>query len=165
MIVARGIAGFGAGGEYPVCATSATEAADETAQLRRRRGLLVALTTDFAVDMVSTASYHIRRNASNSITGICCSWFGCPYCTRLLQSTKHRRRMANYIWARYCGKSTVPRGYWSQIMLTPETAATFNLLLPCSDDQFYPIPKVCYQIAISILASTTSLLETHAWNM
>ena len=54
MIVARGIAGFGAGGEYPVCATSATEAADETASLRKKRGFLVASTTDFAVDMVRT---------------------------------------------------------------------------------------------------------------
>ena len=53
MIVARGIAGFGAGGEYPVCATSATEAADETVDLRKRRGFLVALTTDFAIDLVS----------------------------------------------------------------------------------------------------------------
>ncbi|KAJ5831707.1 hypothetical protein N7474_000018 [Penicillium riverlandense] len=51
MIVARGVAGFGAGGEYPVCATSATEAADETSQLRKRRGFLVAATTDFAVDL------------------------------------------------------------------------------------------------------------------
>ena len=52
MIVARGIAGFGAEGEYPVCATSATEAADETVQLRKRRGFLVPVTTDFAVDLV-----------------------------------------------------------------------------------------------------------------
>ena len=52
MIVARGIAGFGAGGESPVCATSATEAADETERLRKNRGFLVASTTDFAVDLV-----------------------------------------------------------------------------------------------------------------
>lgn len=52
MVVARGIAGFGAGGEYPVCATNATEAADKTAQLRKRRGFLVAATADFAVDLV-----------------------------------------------------------------------------------------------------------------
>jgi MFS family permease len=52
MIVARGIAGVGAGGEYPVCGTSATEAADETADLRRKRGFLVAITTDFAIDLV-----------------------------------------------------------------------------------------------------------------
>ncbi|KAL2865981.1 major facilitator superfamily domain-containing protein [Aspergillus lucknowensis] len=51
MIISRGVAGFGAGGEYPVCATSATEAADETAKLRKRRGILVASTTDFAIDL------------------------------------------------------------------------------------------------------------------
>ncbi|KAF7157836.1 hypothetical protein CNMCM5623_002270 [Aspergillus felis] len=51
MIVARGIAGVGAGGEYPVCGASATEAADETAALRRKRGFLVAITTDFAIDL------------------------------------------------------------------------------------------------------------------
>jgi MFS family permease len=60
MIVARGIAGFGAGGEYPVCATSATEAADETLQLRKRRGFLVAVTTDFAVDLVSPIQHTNR---------------------------------------------------------------------------------------------------------
>lgn len=52
MIVSRGIAGFGAGGEYPVCGTSAAEAADETAKLRKRRGILVACVTDFAIDLV-----------------------------------------------------------------------------------------------------------------
>ncbi|OBT88790.1 hypothetical protein VE02_03123 [Pseudogymnoascus sp. 03VT05] len=51
MIVGRGIAGFGAGGEYPVCATSAAEASDETSHVRRRRGFLVAMSTDFAVDL------------------------------------------------------------------------------------------------------------------
>jgi MFS family permease len=52
MIIGRGIAGVGAGGEYPVCGTSAAEAADETADLRRKRGFLVAITTDFAIDLV-----------------------------------------------------------------------------------------------------------------
>lgn len=52
MIVARGVAGFGAGGEYPVCATSATEAADETVQLRERRGFWVAITTNLSLDLV-----------------------------------------------------------------------------------------------------------------
>lgn len=51
MIVARGIAGFGAGGEYPVCATSAAEASDENLKVQRRRGILVALSTDFAIDL------------------------------------------------------------------------------------------------------------------
>lgn len=62
MIVSRGIAGFGAGGEYPVCATSATEAADETVQLRKRRGFLVAATTDFAVDLVWMINLKLRSS-------------------------------------------------------------------------------------------------------
>lgn len=57
MIVARGIAGFGAGGEYPVCGTSATEAADETGYLRKRRGFFVATTTNFAIDLVSWVKF------------------------------------------------------------------------------------------------------------
>ena len=71
MIVARGIAGFGAGGEYPVCATSATEAADETAQLRKRRGFLVAVTTDFAVDLVRP---NLRKRNVRSINVSRDSW-------------------------------------------------------------------------------------------
>ncbi|KAK2616232.1 hypothetical protein QQS21_000867 [Conoideocrella luteorostrata] len=51
MIIGRGVAGFGAGGEYPTCATSATEAADENADVRKRRGILAAAATDFAIDM------------------------------------------------------------------------------------------------------------------
>ncbi|PMD32314.1 MFS general substrate transporter [Hyaloscypha variabilis F] len=51
MIVARGIAGFGAGGEYPVCGTNAAEASDESLAVRRKRGILVALATDFAIDL------------------------------------------------------------------------------------------------------------------
>lgn len=58
MIVARGVAGFGAGGEYPVCATNATEASDETSQLRTKRGFLVAMTTDFAIDLVRVMNEH-----------------------------------------------------------------------------------------------------------
>ncbi|KAM0454393.1 hypothetical protein ACHAPV_008473 [Trichoderma viride] len=43
LIVGRGIAGFGAGGS--------AEASDETAFVRRRRGMLVAVATDFAIDL------------------------------------------------------------------------------------------------------------------
>lgn len=54
MVISRGVAGFGAGGEYPTCATGATEAADESAVVRANRGVLVALSTLFAIDMVIT---------------------------------------------------------------------------------------------------------------
>ncbi|WVQ83288.1 hypothetical protein IAT38_005427 [Cryptococcus sp. DSM 104549] len=49
IVVGRGIAGLGAGGEYSVCTTSAVEAADETHALRRKRGLLVASSTSVAI--------------------------------------------------------------------------------------------------------------------
>ncbi|KAF4454609.1 putative inorganic phosphate transporter [Fusarium austroafricanum] len=51
MIIGRGVAGFGAGGEYPTCATGSTEASDETSYVRRRRGFLVAAATDFSIDL------------------------------------------------------------------------------------------------------------------
>ncbi|KIW89724.1 uncharacterized protein Z519_09880 [Cladophialophora bantiana CBS 173.52] len=51
MIVARGVAGFGAGGEYPTCGTGSAEASDESEYVRRRRGFLVAVATDFAIDL------------------------------------------------------------------------------------------------------------------
>jgi MFS family permease len=53
MVVGRGVAGFGAGGEYPTCATSSAEASDESEFVRRKRGILVAMSTDFAIDLVS----------------------------------------------------------------------------------------------------------------
>ena len=66
MIVGRGVAGFGAGGEYPVCGTSSAEASDESAYVRKRRGILVAMSTDFAVDLVcAIKSVHTS------------SWFPC----------------------------------------------------------------------------------------
>lgn len=50
MLVGRGLAGVGAGGEYPVCGTSSIEAADETSTVRKHRGFLVASVGDFAID-------------------------------------------------------------------------------------------------------------------
>jgi MFS family permease len=48
LIVARGIAGVGAGGEYPVSGSGATEATDEGAQYRKRRGFMFAMLADLS---------------------------------------------------------------------------------------------------------------------
>ena len=79
MIVARGIAGFGAGGEYPTCGTSSAEASDESPNVRKRRGILVALATDFAIDLgfvgagivalIVLACYH--QKTSEGVWRIC----------------------------------------------------------------------------------------------
>ncbi|KAF8885502.1 major facilitator superfamily domain-containing protein [Infundibulicybe gibba] len=57
MVISRGIAGVGAGGEYSVCATQATEAADENEYVRGRRGILVGSAT-----MVSLVSGFIASS-------------------------------------------------------------------------------------------------------
>ncbi|CAI7646315.1 hypothetical protein N7533_010683 [Penicillium manginii] len=141
MVVARGIAGFGAGGEYPVCATSATEAADETIQLRQRRGFLVAVTTDFAVDlgfvaaglvaMIILACYHQQN--SEGVWRVC---FGlgivlplsiCFFRVRMVNSTQYQNHAikSNYpYWL-------VIRRYWKPMLGT-------SLAWFCYDFVTYP---------------------------
>ncbi|KAJ5666580.1 hypothetical protein N7462_010989 [Penicillium macrosclerotiorum] len=51
LIIARGIAGVGAGGEYPVAGASAAEATDETARFRRRRGFIFAMIGDLSASL------------------------------------------------------------------------------------------------------------------
>lgn len=48
MIVARGIAGVGAGGEYPVSGAGAAEATDESGKYRKRRGFMFAMLADLS---------------------------------------------------------------------------------------------------------------------
>ncbi|KAK4494763.1 hypothetical protein PRZ48_014119 [Zasmidium cellare] len=105
MVVGRGVAGFGAGGEYPVCGTGSTEASDESHYVRRRRGLLVALTTDFAIDfgfviagcvaLIVLAAYNYKT--SDGIWRIC---FGLGFVLpiglfffriRMIESTQYRK--------------------------------------------------------------------------
>lgn len=105
MIVARGIAGFGAGGEYPVCGTGSVEASDESAYVRKRRGLLVALSTDFSIDLgfvgagivalIVLAAYN--ENVSEGVWRVC---FGLGFVLpvalfffriRIINSTQYRK--------------------------------------------------------------------------
>ncbi|KAF2093224.1 MFS general substrate transporter [Rhizodiscina lignyota] len=51
LIIARGIAGIGAGGEYPVSGAGAIEATDENAKVRKYRGFMVSLVSGFAADL------------------------------------------------------------------------------------------------------------------
>ncbi|KAF2674308.1 MFS general substrate transporter [Microthyrium microscopicum] len=105
MIVGRGVAGFGAGGEYPTCATGSAEAGDETEYVRRRRGMLVAVATDFAIDfgfviagvvaLIVLAAYH--QNISDGVWRVS---FGLGFILpvallffrlRLVNSTQYRK--------------------------------------------------------------------------
>lgn len=48
LVVARGIAGVGAGGEYPVSGAGATEATDENQAYRKHRGFMFAMLADLS---------------------------------------------------------------------------------------------------------------------
>ncbi|KAJ9148866.1 Metabolite transport protein [Pleurostoma richardsiae] len=51
LIVARGIAGVGAGGEYPVSGAGAIEATDESGAYRKRRGFMFAMLADLSASL------------------------------------------------------------------------------------------------------------------
>ncbi|KAL1305265.1 hypothetical protein AAFC00_002176 [Neodothiora populina] len=51
LIIARGIAGVGAGGEYPVSGAGATEATDENDVMRRHRGFMFAMLADLSASL------------------------------------------------------------------------------------------------------------------
>ncbi|KAK1008768.1 hypothetical protein LTS01_002041 [Friedmanniomyces endolithicus] len=105
MIVGRGTAGFGAGGEYPTCGTGSAEASDESQYVRRRRGILVAMTTDFAIDLgfvvagivalIILAAYH--EQTSDGVWRVC---FGLGFVLpvtlfffriRMIESSQYRK--------------------------------------------------------------------------
>ncbi|KAK6004804.1 hypothetical protein QM012_008666 [Aureobasidium pullulans] len=79
MIISRGIAGVGAGGEYAVCTAQALEAADGGSRLQKKRGLLTAISTNCAiilgfvsssiVSLIVLAAYHGK--ASDGVWRIC----------------------------------------------------------------------------------------------
>lgn len=63
LIVARGIAGVGAGGEYPVSGAGAAEATDESHAYRKRRGFMFAMLSDLSASL-GCASFWVSRLCS-----------------------------------------------------------------------------------------------------
>jgi MFS family permease len=51
LIIARGVAGVGAGGEYPVSGAGAAEATDESEKYRKHRGLMFAILADLSAGL------------------------------------------------------------------------------------------------------------------
>ncbi|RAH64747.1 MFS general substrate transporter [Aspergillus aculeatinus CBS 121060] len=51
LIIARGIAGVGAGGEYPVAGAGAAEATDEESAVRSKRGFIFAMIADLSASL------------------------------------------------------------------------------------------------------------------
>jgi MFS family permease len=124
MIVARGIAGFGAGGEYPTCGTNSAEASDESIYVRRRRGILVAISTDFAIDLgfvvagvvalIVLACYN--QNITDGVWRVC---FGLGIVVSILSNYRFYKRLTY-------------------------TAPSFGVLLPNPYGECYPVSQTCH---------------------
>ncbi|KAK3677901.1 hypothetical protein LTR78_001996 [Recurvomyces mirabilis] len=128
MIVARGIAGFGAGGEYPTCAAGSTEAADESQYVRKRRGILVALSTDFSIDLgfvgagivalIVIAAYN--NHISSGIWRIC---FGLGFVLPLILFLFRVRMIESTQYRKHAIKKQIPymlvlKRYWKPMLGT-----------------------------------------------
>jgi MFS family permease len=128
MIVGRGIAGVGAGGEYPTCGTGSAEASDETPYVRKRRGMLVAVATDFSIDLgfvvagiialIVLAAYH--ENISVGVWRVC---FGLGFVLpagllffrlRIINSTQYRK----HVIKRKIPYLLVIKRYWKPMLGT-----------------------------------------------
>jgi MFS family permease len=114
--------------QYPVCGTGSTEASDETQFVRRRRGILVAISTDFAIDLgfviagcvalIVLAAYNYE--ATEGVWRIC---FGLGFVLpvglfffriRMVESTQYRK---------HAMKQQIPYGlvlkrYWKPMLGT-----------------------------------------------
>jgi MFS family permease len=128
MIVGRGLAGVGAGGEYPVCGTGATEAADETTNVRKHRGFLIGMVGDFAIDfgfviagvVVIIVILCYNQRLSSGIWRVC---FGLglvmPLCVfyfrlKMLNSSQFRKHAIR----KQIPYSLVVRRYWKSMLGT-----------------------------------------------
>jgi MFS family permease len=148
MIVGRGIAGVGAGGEsiqdahrgearlrdsfylgeYPTCGTGSAEASDESEHVRRRRGILVAIATDFAIDLgfvvagivalIVLAAYHEKTSA-----GVWRVSFGLGFVLPLILFFFRIRMIESTQYRKHAIKRNIPyllvlKRYWKPMLGT-----------------------------------------------
>ncbi|ERS99616.1 uncharacterized protein SPSK_09037 [Sporothrix schenckii 1099-18] len=128
MIIGRGVSGFGAGGEYPTCGTGSTEASDETAYGRRRRGMLVAVATDFAIDfgfvvagivaLIVLAAYH--QNLGDGVWRVC---FGLGFILPVTLVFFRLSRFQSTQYRKHAMKKDIPyllviKRYWKPMLGT-----------------------------------------------
>ncbi|KAL1889385.1 hypothetical protein Sste5346_008952 [Sporothrix stenoceras] len=128
MIIGRGVSGFGAGGEYPTCGTGSAEASDETSFGRRRRGMLVAVATDFAIDfgfviagvvaLIVLAAYH--QNLNDGIWRVC---FGLGFVLPVALLFFRLNRFQSTQYRKHAMKKDIPymlvlKRYWKPMLGT-----------------------------------------------
>ncbi|KAJ6144105.1 metabolite transport [Penicillium chermesinum] len=166
MVIGRGVAGVGAGGEYAVCTSQALECADGSERLRKKRGMLVAVSTNAAIIAGFVASSIVsiivvkayNGNPSDGIWRIC---FGIGiilpltifiFRMRLFDSTQYDKHAIQrkvpyklalkYYWKPLIGACTA--WFLYDVIIYP-----FNLLAPT---------------LVAGFSSNSTLLQTIGWS-
>ena len=128
ILVGRGISGVGAGGEYPVCGTGATEAADESSYVRKHRGFLIGLIGDFAIDsgfvvagiviMIVMVAYHQQFSSGvwrvSFGLGIVLPLFVFYFRLKMLNSTQYKK----HAMQKHIPYKLVLKRYWKPMVGT-----------------------------------------------
>ncbi|WAO92151.1 MFS domain-containing protein [Fusarium falciforme] len=147
MVIGRGVAGVGAGGEYAVCTAQAVECADSTEAMQKRRGMLVAVATNAAiisgfvgssiVSLIVIAAY--KGEPSDGIWRIC---FGIGIILPLAIFLFRLRLVDSTQYNKHAIKRKVPymlaiKFYWKPLLgccsawfLFDAVVYPFNLLAP-----------------------------------
>ncbi|GKT55901.1 metabolite transporter [Colletotrichum tofieldiae] len=166
MVIGRGVAGVGAGGEYTVCTSQALECADSTESMRRRRGMLVAVSTNAAiisgfvgssiVSLIVIAAYN--GEASDGIWRIC---FGIGIFLPLVIFFFRMRLVDSQQYQKHAIQKNVP--YWLAIKFY------WKALLGCCSAWFlydavvYPFNLLAPTL-VSGFSSQQTMIESIGWS-
>ncbi|KZL69559.1 metabolite transporter [Colletotrichum incanum] len=166
MVIGRGVAGVGAGGEYTVCTSQALECADSTEEMRRRRGMLVAVSTNAAiisgfvgssiVSLVVIAAYN--GEASDGIWRIC---FGIGIFLPLVIFFFRMRLVDSQQYQKHAIQKNIP--YWLAIKFY------WKALLGCCSAWFlydavvYPFNLLAPTL-VSGFSSQQTMIESIGWS-
>ncbi|KAK2055599.1 MFS general substrate transporter [Colletotrichum caudatum] len=166
MVIGRGVAGVGAGGEYTVCTSQALECADSTEAMRRRHGLLVAVSTNAAIisgfvmssifSLIVIAAYNGEPH--DAIWRIC---FGIGIVLPLAIFFFRMRLVDSQQYQKHAIQKNIP--YWLAIKLY------WRPLLGCCS-AWFPYDAVVYPFnllaptLVSGFSSKQSMIESVGWS-
>ncbi|KAK9365188.1 major facilitator superfamily domain-containing protein [Lipomyces kononenkoae] len=168
IIVARGIIGFGIGGEYPVSSTSAAEAANEAAQ--SLRAVLTIMVTEFPLAIggpLSISIFLIVYEAASGLKHMSTIWrvyFGIGCVFPLIVFYFRLKLVTSKLYKNEAIKRRVPyvlviRYYWRRILGTAGSWFVFDFVT-------YPNSIFSASIISEIVPdSATNLLKTGEWTL
>ncbi|KAJ7484338.1 major facilitator superfamily domain-containing protein [Mycena latifolia] len=166
MVIGRGVAGVGAGGEYTVCTAQALEAADEDKFVQKHRGFLVAFSTNVAIvsgfvgsSITSVVILAIANNKASDIVwrfgfgiGIILPLTIFIFRMRLVNSTQYTKHA---IHRKFPYKLAIRR-YWKALLGCCGAWFLYDFIV-------YPFNLLAPEI-VSGFSSSTSLVESTGWS-